>query len=271
MPDSEPDDDSDLRARVRDLEATVSNQQEIIQKLMPSRRQTIAGLGLLGAGAGVGRLSTERARAQAAGQVGTDDDPVDVKAWDLNVAGQLTSDLDAGGNSVTNVGSMAVEDLDTETVGNQDYHYAGSYSGSDADARLDNALNAADSGDTIYLERDTYANNRDISTDLTLIGTAGRFAPSTDITGNWTFEATITLVGVGRLSDSELTINRDLCVVTRCSGGDNEIEVNDDGFRYVNNRGGNLTFASGTSAGIVDASTNVSVTDNGSNTVGDIA
>lgn len=109
MPDSEPDDDAaDLRARVRDLEATVSEQQATIQKLMPSRRQTIAGLGLLGAGAGVGRLSTERARAQAAGQVGTDTDPVGLKAWDLDVQNGATFN----GSDLLDVGTAEVEDAE---------------------------------------------------------------------------------------------------------------------------------------------------------------
>jgi hypothetical protein len=35
--------------------------------------------------------------------------------------------------------------------------------------------------------------------------------------------------------------------------------------------GGDVTFASGTSGNVIDSSTNVTVTDNGSNTVGDIA
>ena len=115
MPDSEPDDDSaaDLRARVRDLEATVTEQQETIQKLMPSRRQTIAGLGLLGAGAGVGRLSTERARAQAAGNQGTEEEPNNIWAWDLDVQNGATFN----GNPLTGVGTAEVERASIEEVG----------------------------------------------------------------------------------------------------------------------------------------------------------
>ena len=108
MPDSEKDEPSkaDHEQRIAQLEATV-------EKLMPSRRSVLAGM----AGAGIGAAgmygASETARAQAAGQVGTETDPVDVKAWNLNVANQLTSDLDAGGNSVTNLAGVETEELRT--------------------------------------------------------------------------------------------------------------------------------------------------------------
>ena len=103
MPDeSAADGGESLRERVSALEQTVSDQQETIQRLMPSRRQTVAGLGLLGAGVGAGRLSSGTARAEAAGQVGTESDPVDVEAWDLNVQNGATIDGDpAGGFGTT--------------------------------------------------------------------------------------------------------------------------------------------------------------------------
>lgn len=108
MPDeSAADGGESLRERVSELEQTVSDQQETIQRLMPSRRQTVAGLGLLGAGVGAGRLSSGTARAEAAGQVGTDTDPVDVQAWDLDVQ----NGAEFNGNPLTGVGPLETEEL----------------------------------------------------------------------------------------------------------------------------------------------------------------
>lgn len=113
MPDeSAADDGESLRERVSELEQTVSEQQDVIQRLMPSRRQTVAGLGLLGAGVGAGRLSSGTARAEAAGQVGTDTDPVDVKAWDLDVQ----NGAGFNGSDVTGVGALETEDIE---IGNK--------------------------------------------------------------------------------------------------------------------------------------------------------
>ena len=80
------------------------------------RRQFVAALGgTLGAGA-LMALGVDEATAQAAGSVGTTEDPVDVNAWDLDVANEVTSDVDMAGNDVSNVGSVSTAGL---TVGDQ--------------------------------------------------------------------------------------------------------------------------------------------------------
>jgi hypothetical protein len=111
-PDSGEPDAAALRDRVADLEQTVANQQATIDSLAAptaSRRGVLAALtGVAGAGA-LGAYS-QRASAQAAGQVGTQSEPVDVEAWDLTVQNQLAADLDAGGNSLTNVGAVEAEE-----------------------------------------------------------------------------------------------------------------------------------------------------------------
>jgi hypothetical protein len=116
--DSGADDAAALRDRVKQLEQTVAEQQATIDSLQPStasRRGVLAALtGVAGAGA-LGAYS-QRASAQAAGQVGTSSEPVDVEAWDLTVQNQLAADLDAGGNSLTNVGAV-----ETERIGNAEY------------------------------------------------------------------------------------------------------------------------------------------------------
>jgi len=103
-------DDSDLRARVEQLEATVEAQQATIEQLLPSRRRVLQAGGLVAGGGVLGALSADRASAQASGQVGTSSDPVDVEAYDLAVQNELSSSVDAGGNDLTNVGSLKTGD-----------------------------------------------------------------------------------------------------------------------------------------------------------------
>jgi len=116
--DSGADDVAALRDRVTQLEQTVAEQQQTIEALQQppvSRRGVLAALtGVAGAGA-LGAYS-QRGAAQAAGQVGTSSEPVDVEAWSLNVQGQLAGDLDAGGNDLTNVAAVEAVDLVADNV-----------------------------------------------------------------------------------------------------------------------------------------------------------
>jgi len=111
--DPDTDDPDTLRERVADLEATVAAQQQTITRMLPGRRGVLKAGALLGGGALVGAGTADRASAQAAGQVGTSSDPVDVEAYDLAVQHQLSSNLDAGGNDLTNVGSLKTNQLST--------------------------------------------------------------------------------------------------------------------------------------------------------------
>jgi hypothetical protein len=110
------DDAAALRERVAQLEETVAEQQatsESPEQPSASRRgfvkaaAAVAGLGALGI------YSSHPASAQAAGQVGTSSEPVDVEAWSLNVQGQLAGDLDGGGNSLTDVAAAEVDSIST--------------------------------------------------------------------------------------------------------------------------------------------------------------
>ena len=71
-------DDPDLRERVAELEATVEAQQATIQQLLPSRRRVLQAGGLLAGGGVLGALTADRASADVVGQVGTQQDRVDV-------------------------------------------------------------------------------------------------------------------------------------------------------------------------------------------------
>jgi len=102
--DAAPDtDDRDIRARVAELEATVAQQQQTIQQLLPSRRRVLQAGGLVAGGGVLGALTADRASAQASGQVGTSSDPVDVEAFDLNVQDGATFN----GSDISNVGSVS--------------------------------------------------------------------------------------------------------------------------------------------------------------------
>jgi len=92
-------------------------------RVVLSRRAFAAAVGGTLGASGLVALGVDPAAAQAAGQVGTSSDPVDAFTYDLVVQNALQSDLDAGGNKLTNVGSLSTESvatglgqLDTKTV-----------------------------------------------------------------------------------------------------------------------------------------------------------
>ena len=160
------------------------------------------------------------------------------------------------------------ESVNTESIGT-DYHYAGGYDGSGPDARLDNALSAANRGDRILLENATYSDNRTIEDRHNLSGTGMR--NGTEITGSWDI-GTSQLDHV-RLSDVGIT-SGGFNVISHFSGNTgSSITVTGDRSVIGPAFGGNMSliFESGTSNNIIDSVAEVAVTDNGSNTVGDIS
>ncbi|MDB2293694.1 hypothetical protein PM085_15665 [Halorubrum ezzemoulense] len=73
-----------------------------------SRRQLLSIAGGSAGVAGLTALGVDPATAQsAAGQVGTEASPEDVYAYNLDVQGALQRDLDAGGQAISNVGSLS--------------------------------------------------------------------------------------------------------------------------------------------------------------------
>jgi len=261
-PPGMPDDDhaAALRERVRALEQTVQEQQSTIEQLMPSRRAILAGgAGLVGGAA----LSGQASAQSAAGQVGTSNQPVDVEAATLNAqtvntdSASVTNQLDAG--------SVNTKELAKDRL------YARGFNGAGPVQRLDNALSTATDGDVVYLENATYDTNRTISERVILSGTnpAGRGPSGTKIEADWTISSegaileNFLLVGTLTLLSRRNTIRQ-----CRFIGS---VSVQGDESRIYGAYDGSVTFASGTSEGIIDTSIDVSVTDNGSNTVGDIA
>lgn len=145
----------------------------------------------------------------------------------------------------------------TETIGAGEYHYAGDYDGADPDARLGNALSAASPGNLIYLENAEYNTDRTFSNSYVLIGTFTRWADGSILMDTqWTFDSACRVVGIGGggPADSQFQINADRMGIFQVGGAVLQI-----------------TFASGTQRGLVDgAYGEVTVTDNGTNSVGDL-
>jgi hypothetical protein len=192
---------------------------------------------------------------------------------------QYRGPVDMNGENISGVGTLTATDatisgtvdsgaVNTETIAD-DYLYTGAFDGSDPDARLDNALNAAVDGETIYLERGVYNANHTVSNRVTLTGL------STDTSGT-KIESTIDLtasnivLGTVRLTGT-LNVSGYTCILKDAFALNGSVNVSGGRFRMYGCHKGNVTFQSGTSSGIVDACSETVVTDNGANTVGDIA
>jgi len=130
----------------------------------------------------------------------------------------------------------------------------------------------------IYLGNAEFAASRTIDPSLKFVGTnntsdTGR--GGTRITGNWTIANEFdgcTLKNVA--FETNATVNSRKSKFINCSIiGRTTITVNEDNVIFNAAEGsGTVEFASGTSNGVVDSSSGLTVTDNdGGNTVGDIA
>ena len=162
-----------------------------------------------------------------------------------------------------NVGARSVSD---------DYNYAGDYDGSSPDARLDDAISTASAGDTIYLENATYSSNRTISKRLTIIGSGAQSSDGSAINAAWTLDGVVTLKNVTRGGDDfELAAENVGCYLDGLYlFASDPVTISRDNVRYLNSFGGDVTFADGTSGGLIDSCVNATVTDNGTNTIGNI-
>jgi hypothetical protein len=181
--------------------------------------------------------------------------------------------------------SVSSLEADTQTINkgatigrDEEYIFASKFDGADADSRLDNTLTAASDGDVIFLENKKYTADRTISKRVMFFGTAF-WANGTEIDGaSWTLDTEILLRQITiRAASSGNSINMDEndCRITDCAIPTGTIAVSQDECMVTGcagaNNGGQVTFESGTTGGIVDACARIGVTDNGTNTVGDIS
>jgi len=242
-------DKNELRERVEQLEQTVQQQQSTIQKMLPNRRQALKGMGLVAGGGLLGAAGgSASASTGGAGQIGTDADRPTIKA----------DDVDANLVSTAKLGS--------------ERHYAGEYDGGDPDTRLSNAIAAATAGDVLHLESAAYFADRTISKALRITGTgtAGDQTVGTRIeTAQWTISGRTLLQRVNT-NNGDIIIDQSGAAVVglRNSGGSITVNVNGVLLSQLNNA--DVTFAPGTTGGLVDSSIGTTVTDNGTNTVGNI-
>lgn len=172
-------------------------------------------------------------------------------------------------DSATVANQVDAGSVSTEQIASNRY-YSGGFDGSSPDARLTNALSAATNGDTIYLESASYTSNRTISKNLVIIGSTGAVS-----LGGSVFDGTITCDGrvvfqnVGGDNTADFQMNGALSGFIACSIA-GSITFNADLCRYLSSNGADVTFASGTTDGLVDGATSTTVTDNGTNTIGTV-
>lgn len=153
-------------------------------------------------------------------------------------------------------------------------HYAWAYPGSDADARLSNALTAASAGHTIYLESADYGNTT-ISQAVELVGT-GISPDSTVISGTWTLDSRHIQLTDCQVSGT-LDVTTDFYIsITDIFSAGGTITVSASRSLIsdvVTNGAGSITLESGSENCVVDSvAGGMSITDNGTNnTIGDTA
>ena len=188
--------------------------------------------------------------------------------WDAGTQ-ELTADVN---NTNTTTTALEAEGVSTELIGNT-RHYAGSYDGEDSDERLNNALDAADSGDVIYLEPGgTYTAERTISKRVRIVGgTVSTFENDTSVESEWTLSGRgVSLQNMRMGGGATVTADSDLIQISNFAGsGNTELVVSDD--RCVIGLVSadlSITFESGTDngeIGIVDGT--ATITDNGNNSI----
>lgn len=164
---SDEDDPETLRERVAELEQTVEQQSETIAKMLPGRRAILSGA--VGASLGAAGMfsATERASAQASGQVGTSSKPLDVEGYAVNVQNKLTAsgtnaliDVAASG-SVTLSSGSAIETV--ETASGSTYYLA---LGTDDNAKVSGRIFDDGSVKVEIVETDTNVGNPTVEYDV---------------------------------------------------------------------------------------------------------
>jgi hypothetical protein len=172
--------------------------------------------------------------------------------------------VNLSGNDITNAGSISADTLEAETLSN-DYHFARSFAGADPNARLDNAITAADNGDTIYLENTDYNGDTLSFAGGELIGT-GQVLSGTKFIGDLTLTNFESIKSIN-MSLNTLTIQDGSANISNIGSGN--IQINGDGVNVSNCQNVDVVFGSGTQNGaanlLVGGST---ATDNGSNKIG---
>jgi len=243
--DSDEPSKAELHDRVQQLESTV-------EKLMPSRRDALrmGAAGIAGA-AGLGAATqTADASTGSAGTIGSTSDRPDLLADDV------------GPRSIAS-----------------DYLYAGEFSGSDPDARLDNAIADASGGDVIYLENDSYRDSIAINKTVALkgIGGLGFDPPGTFLNAGarWTLKgrgSSVSGINLNNVTETLIADANEIRFAHIVGTENNDIEIRTGGCIVSLCREIEVTLTSGSKDCIVDTISALTVTDNGTgNVIGDAA
>jgi len=190
---------------------------------------------------------------------------------ELNVGG-LSGDLADPQDPKTHASTHSRQGSDTievEQLGGDDYIYARSFPGGTNEERLENALAFADGGERIYLEDAIYRSDITITDRVRIIGTE-RGGSGSDIR-----DATLTIdtnnAGISTVRFSFSTtviINGPRVLMNNVYDVANGITINADNCQVLGAYDPTVTFASGTSGGVVDGCVGANITDNGANTIG---
>lgn len=181
----------------------------------------------------------------------------------------LRRDETAGAWDFTGTDMTGVGALDVKTLGN-DRKFAAAFDGADPDTRLSNAITAATPGDVIFLEAADYDSSRTINTALSIIGTDPNTPGGSTVRNTWTITSSdVSIQSVGFRSSGELLINSPRVRVQNGYHVGNGITVDADSVLLEGLYFADITFNGTTSGGLVDSGVGLSVTDNGTNTVGD--
>lgn len=160
-----------------------------------------------------------------------------------------------------------VPSLTTEALENASTYYTAT-----GDSELDAVLSASGDRNTIHIGDEDLTDARtgddSVPRGRHFVFPGGRFR-DVNISGEWEVSERTRIEGAGIRED--MTVAGGQVTLEHCSISGASVTVQSDDFIGYALEGGSITFESGTSSGIVDVSTGVSVTDSGNNTVGDIA
>ena len=197
--------------------------------------------------------------------------------WDADATDWIVEGVGSETDPLPKVWANEIDanSVSTEQIGNE-RHYAGAYDGDSATDRLNNTISDANAGDVIFLESESY-DSITVSKRISIVGTGGYTGQEPSILTSsgetWTFNDRVYLSGLNTVAGTEIQLNENLSAVVGCALSTNaDVTISEGQCRVIDCIGGNVTFESGASGGIVDACVNTAFTDNdGGNTQGDIA
>jgi hypothetical protein len=179
---------------------------------------------------------------------------------------ELTADV--------NNGSVSTVEADTGWVSESESPYVKTWtqSGATPDERFDAAVSAASDYETVLLENAVYSSTHTINKRVTVVGPASTHSNGALIRADVTCDDRVIFDGIRLCDSAQITFNALNSGIQNCNlFNSNGVVINANLGTVVNCQEGPVTFASGTDRGVVDACRDVTVTDNGTNLVGDIA